>query len=550
MLVLSKAAGLAVLGSGHHVRCHYRSGIFRCMSPVASYHASRGVSEALSPLLCALKSTVYTNRGGASFQRDPALRLIQLPFTTNRREFKHLCELDIASGFNKSNMSSVETSLAVVGGVATHLLYFKHGERHAYPWRYVLLLFLADISLWSVTWYCGDLSGFAAASGTATLTVLFLFGLFLSVSVYRLFFNPLNKFPGPFAARLSKLHYVRLSSNLLGHQELRKLHHEYGRYVRIGPNDLSIVDPDGMKVVLGANSKCTKSAWYGQDMPYISTNTTRDRPAHDRRRRILSPAFSDKALRGYEMRVQKFHDQLVSQIDAISGEPMDVTKWFGFWGMDMMCDIVFNGSFNMLESGETHWALKVLGDGLHLQGYALPPWLYRVFATMPSAGSGNRGLADFAATQLENRMRQQGRTAHPDMMQPLIEHYERLHPLAKKAILPMLQGDSRMLIVAGSDTTSTTLVHMFYRFCSETGLIGRLREELRPLIADVHDISYEDVRQAQLLHGCINETLRLHYPGPSGFFRKTPKEGIYIGEVYVPRDTIIQLPPYVMAQGK
>ncbi|KND86895.1 Tryprostatin B 6-hydroxylase [Tolypocladium ophioglossoides CBS 100239] len=399
-------------------------------------------------------------------------------------------------------------------------------------------------------WYRGNLSSFAAASATATLTLLFLFGLSSSVVIYRLFFNPLNRFPGPLAARLSKLYYVHLSSNLLGHQELHKLHQKYGRYVRIGPNDLSVVDPDGMKIVLGANSKCTKSAWYGQDMPYISTNTTRDRATHDRRRRILSPAFNDKALQGYAMRIQKFHSQLTSQIDASAGKPMDVTKWFGFWGMDMMCDIVFNGSFNMLESGETHWALKVLGDGLHLQGLALPPWLYRVFATMPSAGSGSRGLADFAATQLDNRMKQQGKTTHPDIMQPLIEHYQRLHPQAKKAILPMLQGDSRMLIIAGSDTTSTTLTHMFYRFCSEKGLVQRLREELAPLVADVHNISYQDVRQAQLLHGCINETLRMHYPGPSGFFRKTPREGIHIGEVYIPGDTIIQLPPYVMAQDE
>ena len=446
-------------------------------------------------------------------------------------------------------MSMFEASLAVVGGVATHLLYFKHGERHAYPWRYVLAFLLAVVCLWG-SYYCREnLSGFDATTLTAVVSFSFLIGLFSSLIIYRLFLNPLNQFPGPFVARLSKLYYVRLSSNLLGHQELHKLHQKYGRYVRIGPNDLSVVDPDGMKVVLGASSRCTKSAWYGQDMPYISTNTTRDRSAHDRRRRVLSPAFSDKALRGYAMRVQKFHDQLLSQIDAFSGKPMNVTKWFGFWGMDMMCDIVFNGSFNMLESGETHWALKVLGDGLHLQGFALPPWLYRVFATMPSAGSGNRGLAQFAATQLKNRMRQQGKTIYPDMMQPLIEHYEKLDQQGRKAILPMLQGDSRMLIVAGSDTTSTTLVHMFYRFCSERGLVRRLRDELTPLVANVHEISYEDVRDAQLLHGCINETLRLHYPGPSGFFRKTPREGILIGGVYIPGNTVIQLPPYVMAQG-
>jgi len=447
--------------------------------------------------------------------------------------------------------TSLEQAAALIGGVGTHLLYFKHGERHAYPWRYVALLLAGSLSLWAFKWSREGTttSILAVTSSTSVLLFLYLGGLAGSVLLYRLFFNPLNRFPGPFAARLSKLYFVYLSSDLRGHRKLHELHQKYGRYVRVGPNDLSVVDPDGMKIVLGANSKCTKSAWYGQDMPYISTNTTRDRAAHDRRRRILAPAFSDKALRGYASRLQKFHDLLTSQIDASAGKPMNVTKWFGYWGMDMMCDIVFNGSFNMLASGETHWALQVVGDGLHLQGFALPPWLYRVFATMPKSSSGSRGLAAFAATQLENRMQQQGKTAHADMMQPLIEHYDRLSTDTKRAILPLLQGDSRMLIVAGSDTTSTTLVHMFYRFCKESGLVDRVREEVEPLVSDPNLISYSDIRQAQLLHACINETLRLHYPGPSGFFRKTPPEGIHIGEQHVPGDTIIQMPPYVMGLG-
>jgi cytochrome P450 len=48
-------------------------------------------------------------------------------------------------------------------------------------------------------------------------------------------------------------------------------------------------------------------------------HTTRDKAIHDRRRRIWSPAFSDKALRGYENRVQKYNDLLIKQISAFSG---------------------------------------------------------------------------------------------------------------------------------------------------------------------------------------------------------------------------------------
>lgn len=448
-------------------------------------------------------------------------------------------------------MSGLEHLIAVVGGIATHLFYFKQGERHAYPWRYVGAFALASVSLWGVKRYRLQLPFLTATYETTILSFLFLVGVYGSLLVYRIFLNPLNRFPGPFAARVSKLYHVHLNSkNLLGHQELYQLHQKYGRYVRIGPNDLSVVDPDGMSVVLGPNSKCRKSAWYGQDEPYISTNTTRDRAAHDRRRRILGPAFSDKSLKGYATRVQKFHDLLIARIDENAGKPMNVTKWFGLHGFDMMGDLVFNKSFNMLESGETHWAVKLLGDGLLIQGYSFPPWLYRIFATLPGMGAGYRRFVSLCINQLDDRMKQQGKTTHPDMLEPLIEHFEQLKPADKKTVLPMLQGDSRMLIVAGSDTTSTTLIHIFYRLCSEKGLAQRLREELAPLISNVNQVDYQEVKGCQLLKGIINETLRMHYPAPSGFFRKTPKEGIHIGHVFVPADTIVQLPPHVMALGK
>lgn len=449
----------------------------------------------------------------------------------------------------------IELLLAAILGIAAHLLHFKHGERHAYPWRYVQALFASAFLVFTIKFYHGSgLSLLAATSSTLLLTAIYLSSLVSSVLIYRLLFNPLNRFPGPLAARISKLYVVWLNSqsNLHGHHELHKLHQKYGRYVRIGPNDLSVVDPDGMKVVLGPNSKCMKAPWYGQDMPYISTNTTRDRAAHDRRRRLLAPAFSDKALRGYAPRIQRYNDLLVNRIDefAAAGKPMNVTKWFGFYGFDMMGDLVFNKSFNMLESGETHWAVKLLGEGLHLQGFAFPPWLYRVFATLPFLGAGYQRFVALAAQQLDDRNKQHGHTTDPDMMQPLIEHFEKLSPSAKREALPMLQGDSRMFIVAGSDTTSTTLIHVFYRLCTEKGLVERLRDELTPLVANIKQISYQEVHHVQLLHGCINETLRMHYPAPSGFFRKTPKEGVHIGDVYIPGDTVIQLPPYVMALGK
>lgn len=62
----------------------------------------------------------------------------------------------------------------------------------------------------------------------------FAFGLTSSILVYRAFFHRLKRFPGPFAARLSKLYAVSLSTGLRYNIELQKLHQKYGDVVRTG----------------------------------------------------------------------------------------------------------------------------------------------------------------------------------------------------------------------------------------------------------------------------------------------------------------------------
>lgn len=62
----------------------------------------------------------------------------------------------------------------------------------------------------------------------------FAFGLTSSILIYRAFFHRLRRFPGPFAARLSKLYAVSLSTGLRYNIELQKLHQKYGDVVRTG----------------------------------------------------------------------------------------------------------------------------------------------------------------------------------------------------------------------------------------------------------------------------------------------------------------------------
>lgn len=193
----------------------------------------------------------------------------------------------------------------------------------------------------------------------------FLAGLYSTLLVWRAFFNPLNKFPGPFGARISSFWWsFRVGTSSHAFLKVQELHAQYGPYLRIGSNDMAIADPKAVNLIYGPNSKCRKSITYDIDKPMVSMHTDRSREAHDKRRRIWSPAFSDKALRDYEKRMEPYADALRDRIEASKGQPVDVSKWFNFFGYDVMGNLAFGKDFGMLQSGKEHFAINLLNEGM------------------------------------------------------------------------------------------------------------------------------------------------------------------------------------------
>lgn len=216
------------------------------------------------------------------------------------------------------------TVAAPILGSLAYILYFHRGEHFLYGVRYMQAFLIVLVTTTIAQSHYTNVSFRDSASVTVKYAALFLAGLYASCITYRLFFNPLNKFPGPYFARLTKFDHVFRNGKFDGHFVLLDMHRKYGKFVRIGPNDLSVIDADGTQVISAPNSKCYKAPWYAGDTPLISLHTTRDRAMHDRRRRIWSPAFSDKALRGYENRVQQLNDMLISHLEKSKGKSLSL----------------------------------------------------------------------------------------------------------------------------------------------------------------------------------------------------------------------------------
>lgn len=235
----------------------------------------------------------------------------------------------------------------------------------------------------------------------------------------------------------------------------------------------------------------------------------------------------------------RYTSDLIDQIRARAGEPINASKWFNYYSFDVMGDLAFGKSFDMLKNGETHFVMKLIQEGLKPLGFLTPvPWAIPIMANAPLLGSAYRRLFEWCAQQVD--LRQQMKVDVPDIASWLFKD-----PRGDRL---WLNGDSRLIIVAGSDTTAIAMTHLFYHLAADPSQVDRLRAELSGLIDPKSPFSVRDVQNADHLNGVINEALRLHPPVPSGVFRKTPRQGITVDGIFIPGDVNVTLPHYVIGR--
>jgi averantin hydroxylase len=150
--------------------------------------------------------------------------------------------------------------------------------------------------------------------------------------------------------------------------KLLELHEKYGKIVRITPNDLSWVD-DGVWRDAWAHRQGHQE--FPKDTYFRSPQLdgsygilSANREEHQRYRRLLSHAFSDKGMREQQPIIQSYIDMLVDglRFNAKEGS-QDMVKWFNWTTFDVIGRLAFGEDFGCLEKQEWHrWVKVVFGN--------------------------------------------------------------------------------------------------------------------------------------------------------------------------------------------
>ena len=353
-------------------------------------------------------------------------------------------------------------------------------------------------------------------------------------AIYNLYFHPLSKFPGPKAAAATPIPFVVRLLNGRSVDWTSSLHSQYGDIVRILPDELSFVLPEAWQDIFNSRSPLPKpklGIWRPINgvNSFVTTSNTED---HNRIRKVLGPAFSDRAVKAQEYILQGYTDLLITRLrelinSAAEGSAaVDIESWYSFTTFDTIGDLCLGESFQSLENSEHHPWVKAILQGFkfgmlltffdHFGARELVRWL------LPRSLNAKANLhAEYTRRKIDRRI--QKKPARPDFMTYLLDHAEK-----RGMSRDELDSTGVMLIFAGSTTSAAVSTSTTWFALKHPLVMKRLQQEIRDAFILAEDIKLSAMEKVPYLHAVILETMRLQPVEPVSIPREVDRPGTMI----------------------
>ncbi|KAK1995931.1 cytochrome P450 monooxygenase [Colletotrichum falcatum] len=378
------------------------------------------------------------------------------------------------------------------------------------------------------------------------LTGIFLYYL-LWLPLYNVFLHPLRRIPGPKLWAATHLFYSRSIVQGLVHKDLLELHLVYGPVVRVGPNTVNVLHPEGQRDLKGHRKGGLDEN--GKDpvnyAPNVDSLLGAPREEHSVQRRILSHAFSAQTMMEQQDIIRGYIEKLFVGLRRASQngtQLVEMTSWLNWLTFDIVGDLAFGEPFGCLENSSYHsWVsltfevLKFVRLRSEIQKFGPLVTLMQNFllGNLVQNFEENRKLAT-----LRVRKRIEVGTDRPDFIQKMIEGgNKREHPLSFEKLV----ANSELLVVAGSETTATLLSGAIYFLTTNPQTLTKLTEEVRSEYANEADIDLVNTQNLAYLNAVINESLRIYTPVPGSGPRITAPGGCMIAGYFIPQNTMVDI---------
>ncbi|KAJ2892810.1 uncharacterized protein MKZ38_009337 [Zalerion maritima] len=402
----------------------------------------------------------------------------------------------------------------------------------------------------------------ASFEGAVSLTALIIEAIsvatvvyFICISIYRLYFHRLSKYPGPFLNRISPL---PLSISLIRGRlpfYTKKLHDIYGPIVRLTPTELSFNSEASWKDIYGSRPghknfhKDPIHVGSIQSVPGAVTITMAGDADHARQRRALSHAFSTKAFLEQEYLIKTYIDIFRDQMNsfAASGETFDIANWFSYTTFDIIGHLSLGEPFGCLTNGDLRFWIPLISESikagaieqatrrLATPGSPLQNVLLSLMAPPELRSQRRRHLAH-SRSKILKRISQGGNNEHKDFLHYLMNQRDKENLNQDEIIV-----NGALFIIAGSETTGSFMTGLFSQLLlpENRTVFNKLKQEIREAFVSDDEITYERLAKLPWLTAVLEEGLRIFPSAPIGFTRTVPVGGDIVSGDYIPGGTTV-----------
>ena len=276
-----------------------------------------------------------------------------------------------------------------------------------------------------------------------------------------------------------------------------------------------------------------------------------------RNRRLLTPAFHYKILKGYVSVYNSCLSVLLQQwtLSAQAKEPVLLFKALGAMSLDIIMQSAFSFKSDCQRSEVRHPYVQACSDLVHLTSDRImnPLYLMEWLYWLTPHGRKTKKICQFVHNYAENIIAERrkvvserssnGQTSsiqngkhskHMDFLDILLtardEDGNGLSDLE-------IRNEVDTFMFEGHDTTTSAMSWTLYCLAQHPQHQDKIREEVRSVLKSREWLEYEDLKNLNYTMWCIKEAMRL-YPPVFYFFRKTTEE-IELKDCVIPQDMIL-----------
>ncbi|POR32446.1 APS8, partial [Tolypocladium paradoxum] len=272
--------------------------------------------------------------------------------------------------------------------------------------------------------------------------------------------------------------------------------------------------------------------------------TIRRKEEHAWRRRILSLALSDATVLSYERILKRHIDVLCENMEdnATSNRgtcrevPLDMSQQSDYFTFDIMSEVIFGMKFNALKKETYRFVAKALEDSnIRISTLVQAPILTigRLDKHLfPASIQGRNKFLGFITSLLRNR----SAASFSDNGNVFSFLESAKDPDGGKTLdKSQIRAECATLVVAGSDTSSSTLAATLFYLSGNPEAYARVCREVRGKFETHENIGMGvQLNSCTYLRACIDEALRMSPPVGGALWREVGPGGMTVDSLFLP----------------